>query len=154
MLVIALIAVVGTLCWLIFNFAVYALPTFVGLSVGMFAHGTGAGSLGAVVVGFAAAVVTLVFGQHLFATARSRTARIALGLAFAGPAAFAGYHAVFGISGIGDMSEPWRLVVSGAGALLIAATAWTKMSAFAPDSPGQGSSGLWKPTSPQPRDRR
>ena len=37
MMIVALIAVVGTLCWLVFTFAVYAVPAFVGLSAAMFA---------------------------------------------------------------------------------------------------------------------
>ena len=33
MLIVSLIAVVGTLCWLVFTFAVYAVPAFVDLSL-------------------------------------------------------------------------------------------------------------------------
>ena len=48
-------AAIGFLCWLLFTLAVYALPFFAGVSLGMWAYGTGAGWLGAIIVGLVAA---------------------------------------------------------------------------------------------------
>ena len=42
---------IGLFCWLIFTLAVYALPFFVALSVGMTAFHSGAGVVGALLVG-------------------------------------------------------------------------------------------------------
>ena len=42
---------IGLFCWLIFTLAVYALPFFIGLTAGMAAFHSGAGVLGALLVG-------------------------------------------------------------------------------------------------------
>ena len=57
---------VGFLCWLIFTLAVYALPFFAGIMVGLAVYHSGAGVVGAPVVGFAAGAVTLVVGRFAF----------------------------------------------------------------------------------------
>ncbi len=131
MLIIGLTAVVGTLCWLLFNLTVYAVPTFVGLSVGFFAHQTGAGSFGATAIGFASAIITLVVMQRLVASTRSTTLRRALALGFAAPAAFAGYHAALGITEIGTVSPAWTQVLALLGGAVVGAVAWTRLTALA-----------------------
>ena len=45
---------IGLFCWLIFTLAVYALPFFVAVNAGMSAFHSGAGILGAPLVGIAA----------------------------------------------------------------------------------------------------
>ena len=59
------IAAIGTMCWLLFNLAVFALPFFMGLNAGTWAYGTGAGWLGAILIGLLAAGLTLAVGQGL-----------------------------------------------------------------------------------------
>ncbi len=61
----------GLFCWLIFALAVYALPFFVAVNAGMMAFHSGAGMLGAPLVGIAAGAVTLAIGQTAFAMTRS-----------------------------------------------------------------------------------
>lgn len=100
------IAALGFICWLLFNLAVYALPFLAGVSAGMLAYQTGAGAIGATIVGLVAGVVMLVFGQLLLASIRSPAIRSVIALAYAAPAALAGYHAVHGLS---TMAEPRRL---------------------------------------------
>ena len=139
MLVIALFAFIGTLCWLLFNLTVYAVPTFVGLSVGFFAHQTGAGPLGAAVIGFASAVVTLVVVQRLFAATRNTGVRRMLAFGFAAPAAFAGYHSALGITEMGTVSAAWAQVLALLGGAVVGAVAWTRLSAFAQPGPGGAS---------------
>lgn len=136
MLVFSLIALVGTMCWLLFNLAVYALPFFTGLSAGMFAYQSGAGTLGSAVIGTAIATMTLVAGQVLFAAVRAPILRAGIAAAFAVPAAIAGYHAVHGISGIADTAEGWQQIVSLVAALAIGGVAWARMNAFHPADPG------------------
>ena len=58
---------IGLFCWLIFNLAVYALPFFVGLTAGMAAFHSGAGVLGAFLVGLVVGALTLGIGQTAFA---------------------------------------------------------------------------------------
>ncbi len=53
------LAAIGVLCWLLFTLAVFALPAFIGVSVGIWAHETGAGLVGAIVIGTAAAGMAL-----------------------------------------------------------------------------------------------
>ncbi|HZF43970.1 MAG TPA: hypothetical protein VEZ48_11240 [Sphingomonadaceae bacterium] len=139
MLVIALIAFVGILCWLLFNLTVYAVPTFVGLSVGFFAHQTGAGPFGAAVIGFASAVVTLVVVQRLFAATPSTSVRRALAFGFAAPAAFAGYHAALGITEMGTVSAAWAQVLALLGGAVVGAVAWMRLTALAPRGSGGAS---------------
>ena len=140
MLIVSLIAVVGTLCWLVFTFAVYAVPAFVGLSAAAFAHQTGAGLPGSAVIGLAAAAFTLAAFQRVFASTRSATVRRTLALGFAGPAAIAGYHAAFGIAELGAESAAWTQVLGLIGGAVVGVAAWARLSALAqPDVPGGAS---------------
>lgn len=90
------IAAIGFFCWLLFTLAVFALPFFAGVTAGTWAY-TGAGWLGAIIVGALAAGLTFGIGQLLLVFVRPLWARIAIALAFVAPAAIAGYHATHGI---------------------------------------------------------
>ena len=61
----------GLFCWLIFALAVYAVPFFVAVSIGMLTFHSGAGVIGALLVGIVAGASTLVIGQTAFAMTRS-----------------------------------------------------------------------------------
>lgn len=121
----------GFICWILFSLAVYALPFFAAVTAGLWAHGTGAGVIGAAAVGLVAGVATLFAGQVLFAVVRSTLVRAALALAFAAPAAVAGYHAVLGVAAIGVPSEPWRQVFAAIGAVIVGFTAASRLTIFA-----------------------
>lgn len=41
----------GFFCWVLFTLAIYALPFFIGMTAGLYAHGAGAGPFGALVLG-------------------------------------------------------------------------------------------------------
>lgn len=45
------IAAIGILCWLLVPLAIFALPLLVGVSAGACAFSTGAGWLGAILIG-------------------------------------------------------------------------------------------------------
>lgn len=122
---------IGLFCWLIFTLAVYAMPFFAGLTAGMAAFHSGAGVLGALLVGVVTGAVTLAVGQIAFAAVRAPVVRAVIAAAFAIPAAIAGYHAVLGLSQIGVPSLVWREVLAWIGALFISGTAWARMAAFA-----------------------
>lgn len=132
------VAGLGIICWLLFNLAVYALPFFAGVSAGMAAYDTGAGPIGSIVVGLIAGAVTLVGGQVLFATVRSPALRTIIAILFAAPAALAGYHAVYGVVGIGDTAEIWRQAFEVIAAAIIGFVAWSRVSAFYPGGSRQG----------------
>lgn len=84
--ILASIAAIGTLCWLLFTLAVFALPLFAGVAAGMWAFDSGAGWLGGFVVGAVAAGLTYGIGQLLLAFVRPLWLRIAIALAFVAPA--------------------------------------------------------------------
>jgi hypothetical protein len=125
---------IGLFCWLIFTLAVYALPFFIGLTAGMAAFHSGAGVLGALLVGMVTGAITLAIGQIAFAVVRPPVLRAVIAAAFAVPAAIAGYH-VLGLSQIGVPSLIWREVIAWIGALFIGCTAWARMTVFAEPLP-------------------
>jgi hypothetical protein len=132
----------GFFCWVLFTLAIYALPFFVGMTVGLYAHESGTGPLGAIGFGIVAAAFVLVIGQTIFSLVRTPILRIAVALMFAVPAALAGYYATFGLSGLTMTSDPWRQVFAVIGAIVIGATAWTRLAASPPDGGGRGSPAL------------
>jgi hypothetical protein len=127
----------GFFCWLLFTLAVYALPFFAGLTAGLAAYHSGAGVIGALVVGVLAGGATLAIGQIAFATVRAPLIRAAIGLLYAAPACIAGYHATLGLAEIGVPSEAWREAFAVFGAVLIGGTAWVRMTLFIPPDSGR-----------------
>ena len=141
MLVIGLVLSVfglGFFCWLLFTLAIYALPFYAGLTLGLDAFHSGAGVIGAFVVGTLAGGATLAIGQIAFTTVRTPLIRAAIGLLYAVPAAMAGYSATHGLAQIGMPSENWREAFAIVGAVLIGGTAWVRMAVYVPPNFGQG----------------
>lgn len=134
--IVLLMGVIGFLCWLLFTLAVYALPLFVGVTAGMWAHGSGAGIVGGVAVGILAAGATAIIGQLIFAFARPFWMRLIVALLFAAPAAVAGYAATHGIAKHLMPSEGWQMAFSVVGAVAVAITALFRMAGAAPTEVG------------------
>lgn len=126
---------IGLLCWAIFAIAVYALPFFVALTIGMMALQSGAGLIGTLLIATASGALTLVLGQVAVAITRSLALRIAIATAFAVPAAVAGYHVVFTLSQIGVPSPAWREVFACLGAVCIGGTSCTRLMILAETRP-------------------
>ena len=122
------IAGVGLFCWLIFTLAVHALPFFVGLYIFMLAWHSGAGVLGAPLVGIVAGGLTLAIGQTAFAMTQSKIVRAIIAALFAVPATLAGYQVVFAMSQVGVPSLVWREVFACIGAIFIGGAAWTRLT--------------------------
>lgn len=132
-------AAIGLLCWLLFTLAVFALPFFVGMTVGLWSHQAGAGIFAAFLTGAFAAGATFGIGQVLFAVLRSTWLRLLVALAFAAPAALAGFYATRGIVSHTMPSETWQLVFSVIGAAAVGITAFVRVTALAvPEASGQG----------------
>ena len=142
MIILALLATlagIAALCWLLFNLAVFALPLFAGVTVGAWAHETGAGVSGAVIVGAIAAAVTFGLFQLLLLIARPAWIKLVVILAFVAPAAVAGYHATLGIVRLTMPSDTWQLVFSTVGAVAVGITAFMRLTLMAsPGLVGQG----------------
>ena len=139
---------VGLFCWAIFALAVYALPFFVALSIGITALQGEAGVVGALLIGTVSGALTLVLGRTAVAVTRSSTLRIAIATAFAVPAAVAGYHLAFALSQIGLPSLAWREALACLGAVCVGATAWTRLTVFAETRPFDPVGAVEKPSPP------
>ena len=138
--ILASLAAIAALCWLLFTLAVFALPAFVGVTVGAWAHGTGAGIVGAILVGLVAAAITLAVGQLVMMFVRPVWLKLIVAIAFVAPAAIAGFHATHGIVKHLMPSEAWQMTFSVIGAIAVGITALVRVAgmATAPGPSGQG----------------
>lgn len=122
------------LCWLLFSLARFALPLFVGMTVGLWAFDQGAVIIPAFLFGSAAGGITLAAGQWLVATVRPNWLQITIALMFAVPAAIAGYSTVHGLSTLIVPSAGWQIACSIMGATVTGSGAWMQVA-------GQGQPG-------------
>ncbi len=104
------VVLIAGLCVLANTLAVYALPLMLGVTAAQFAYHTGAGFIGAGLVGFVAAVAAFGVLALLFDTLRSPILRLIVALVFAAPAAVAGYALVHGVTKEAVPSEIWRQI--------------------------------------------
>jgi len=133
------LAAIGVLCWLLFTLAVFAFPAFIGVSAGIWAYETGAGLLGAIVIGAVGAGIALGVGQLLLDILRPAWLNILVALAFLAPAAIAGFYATHGIVKHTMPSETWQLVFSVIGAMAVAVTTFIRVTSLTPPrSTGRG----------------
>ncbi len=121
----------GFMVYVLFTLAVYALPFFVAVTVGMHVHDSEAGLVAAIAAAFLSGAVTLLAGQIAFATIRSVPVKLAIGALYAAPAGIAGYHAIKGLSEIGGAGETWTLMFAWIGAVIVGGTAWARIASLA-----------------------
>jgi hypothetical protein len=137
--VLASLAAIIVLCWLLFALAVFALPFFTGVTVGLWAHGTGAGILGGIVVGAIAAAATFGLFQLLFLFVRPAWLKLVVVLVFVTPAVVAGYNATLGVVKVTMPSDTWQIIFATVGAIAVGVTAFIRLTMVAPPGPaGQG----------------
>jgi hypothetical protein len=129
--IIASLAAIGLLCWLLFTLAVLALPAFVGVTAGAWAHGTGASIPGAILVGAVAAALTLAAGHLLITFVPPIWLKLLVAIAFVAPAAIAGFHATHGIVKHLMPSEGWQIAFSVVGAIAVGVTAFVRVAGMA-----------------------
>ena len=127
-LIIISTVLIGTLCVLAYRLAVYALPVMLGFEITHIAYQTGAGMIGASIIGFIAGAMAYGLLSVLFVSLRSPATRITVGLIFALPANGAGYALVSRISANAIPSELWRLIFCALGGFLVGAAAFTRLS--------------------------
>ncbi|MEZ5680922.1 MAG: hypothetical protein R3E14_06450 [Erythrobacter sp.] len=123
-----IIVAVFMICALLFRLSIYALPLFVAFLAGSATYRSDSGIVAAFAAAAIAAIVLLVAAQLALAFVRSDLTRAAIGIAFAAPAAVAGYHAVHGIAVATMPQSAWQSVVSLIGAAIIAIASWTQWS--------------------------
>ncbi len=118
--VVGILLGLGLFVVLLWNFAIFALPAFVGFSAGWWALNHGAG-IGCVVVGLVAGGAVFLAGR-IALTSRSATLRLLVIALFTLPAAYTGYNIVLQLSEIGVPSTIWRHVFAVIGALAVGGT--------------------------------
>jgi hypothetical protein len=118
----------GALCVLAYRLAVYALPVMLGFEIAHVTYQTGAGTIGASVVGLIAGAAAYGLLSVQFVSLRSPRARVVVALIFTLPAAGVGYALVSGISAYSIPSELWRQIFCVLGGLLVGAAAFTRLS--------------------------
>jgi hypothetical protein len=124
----------GFFCWLLFTLAIYALPFLAGMTAGLAAFHSGAGVIGALIVGFLAGGATLALGQIAIATTRTPLIRAVIGLLYAVPATVASYEVSFALAGMGMSAGGWQTAFAVVGAVLAGVTAFSRMTLFLPPS--------------------
>jgi hypothetical protein len=135
----------GFFCWLLFTLAIYALPTFAGLTAGLAAFHSGAGVFGALIVGLLAGCATLALGQFAFAATRAPLIRAFIGVVYGVPAAIAGYQLSFALAGIGMSSTGWQTAFAVVGAVVSGCTAFSRLALFIPSPDGMGTGSAYSP---------
>lgn len=133
--ILASIAAIGFLCWLLFTLAVFALPLFAGVSIGTWAYGTGAGWPGAILIGLIGAALILGIGQFLLIVARPLWIRLLVAASFVLPAAIAGFHATHGIVKHTMPSETWQVIFSVVGGVAVGITAFLRVAGMVASPP-------------------
>src|SRR5260370_36243185 len=94
----------------------------------MLALHSGAGVLGAPILGIAAGGMTLAIGQIAFAMTRSVIIRPIIPALFAVPATLAAYQVGFALSQRGLPPLVWRDIFACLAAVFIGRTAWTRLT--------------------------
>jgi len=123
------VVLIAGLCVLAYTLATYALPFMLGVTAAQFAYHTGAGFIGAGLVGFVAAVAAFGVLALLFDTLRSPILRLIVALVFAAPAAVAGYALVHGVTKEAVSSEIWRQIFCIVGGGCVGIAAWMRLAA-------------------------
>ena len=130
---------IGFFCWLLFTLAVFALPFFVGLTIGIWAFHTGAGVLGGIAAGLVAGGVTFGIGQLALAVVPWAWLRLLIILLYVAPATVAGYSATHGIAQMAMPSPTWQTIFAVIGAIAVSVTAFVRFTGMAAPGPaGQG----------------
>ena len=127
-----IIVAVFLCCALLFRLSIYALPLFVAFLAGSITYRSDSGIVAALAAAAIAAIILLAVAQLALAFAKSDLTRAVVGIAFAAPAAVAGYHAVHSIAVATMPPSAWQIVVALLGAAIVAAASWTQWSRVRP----------------------
>ncbi|MDI3563406.1 hypothetical protein [Bradyrhizobium sp. Arg816] len=131
------ILVIGLFCWLVFPLAAFALPLFVGLTIGIWAFHTGAGMLGGIVTGLVAGGVSFGVARLALALAPWAWVRLLTILLYVAPATVAGYSATYGIALMTVPSPIWRTIFAVVGAIAVSITAFIRLTGMAVAGPAR-----------------
>ncbi len=132
------VVLIGVLSFVAYTPATYALPFMLGLTAARFAYETRSGLIGAGLVGLAAGAAAFGLLVFLFASLRPPILRLIVALAFAAPAAMAGYMLVHGVTREPVPSEIWRQIFCIIGAMFVGVAALMLLAAPLDAGHGQG----------------
>lgn len=127
-LLVVAIVLVGAVAVLAYRLATFALPFMLALEAARFAYATGAGWIGAAIVGFVAGVAAFGILAFLFDTLRAPILRLAVALVFAAPASVAGYALVHGVTREAVPSDIWREIFCIAGGIFVGCSALARLA--------------------------
>lgn len=127
-LIVVTVMLIGMLCVVAYRLATCALPFAITLAATRFAYDTGAGLVGAGLVGVVARIASFAILVLAFAVLRAPILRIAVALIFATPAAIAGYALVQGLTAEIVPSPIWRQIFSAFGAITIGVSALARLA--------------------------
>ncbi len=127
-LILLAVLLVVMLCVLAFRLATFALPLMLAFEAARFAYATGAGWIGAGIVGFFAGVASFGVLTLAFAMLRAPILLITVAVIFAAPAAVAGYALVHGIAREAVPSETWRQIFCIAGGTFVGCSALARLA--------------------------
>lgn len=122
------VMLIGAMCAIAYTLATYALPFLFAVTVTRLAFATGAGYVGAGLVGLFAGAAAYGFLAHLFAKLHSSSLRFAIALIFAIPAAIAGYALLHGITREAIPFEIWRQIFCVIGGIFVGLSALSKLA--------------------------
>lgn len=125
------IGAIGFFCWLLFTLAVFALPAVAGVYAAIWAYHTGAGVIGAALVGLVGAGATFGIGQLLLIFVPWTWAKLLIVAVYTAPAVMAGYSATHGITLMALSSPVWQMIFSVIGAIAVGITALVRISSLA-----------------------
>ena len=130
---------IGFFCWLLFTLAVFVLPFFAGITVGVWVVHTCAGVFGGILVGLFVGGATFGVGQFVLAFAPWTWLRLLIIVLFVAPVTVAGYSATHGIAQIAMPSATWQMVFSVIGTIAVSVTTFVRFTGIAaPGRAGQG----------------
>lgn len=122
------VVMVIAMCSLAYMLATYAVPFLLAVMATRFAFATGAGYIGAGIVGLFAGVASYGFLAYLYTSLRSPGLRLAIALIFAIPAAIAGFALVHGAAREAVPSEVWRKIFSLIGGAFVGLSALARLA--------------------------
>lgn len=123
------VVLIGGLCVLAYTLATYALPFALALWAGQLAFATGAGWIGAGLIGIVAGVASYYVLAVLFVTLRSPILRMVLAVIFTVPAIVAGYAVVHGVMVESVPSSIWLEIFSVIGGIVTGISALMRLAA-------------------------
>lgn len=127
----ATLAAMLMLGMLLVRLIIFALPVGVALAAGSSAHASGLALVPSIAVAASAAIMMLLIAQIALGLARTPLQLTIIGLLFALPAAFAGFHAARGIWTIFAAPDTASILLASFSALIFAGLALTQLPRLA-----------------------